>query len=78
MPQIGWFEIIIIVILSILIIGPKDFPIVLRKIGSWMGSIKSYFSEIQKNMTDMENVIEDEISIEQNHSNQTKDKKKDE
>jgi len=78
MPQIGWFEILVIVFLAILIIGPKDFPIVLRKIGSWMGSIKSYFSEIQKNMTDMENVIEDEISIEQNHSNQTKDKKKDE
>ena len=78
MPQIGWFEILVIVFLAILIIGPKDFPIVLRKIGSWMGSIKSYFREIQKNMTDMENVIEDEISIEQNHSNQTKDKKKDE
>ena len=78
MPQIGWFEILVIVFLAILIIGPKDFPIVLRKIGSWIGSIKSYFSEIQKNMTDMENVIEDEISIEQNHSNQTKDKKKDE
>ena len=78
MPQIGWFEILVIVFLAILIIGPKDFPIVLRKIGSWMGSIKSYFSEIQKNMHDMENVIEDEISIEQNHSNQTKDKKKDE
>ena len=78
MPQIGWLEILVIVFLAILIIGPKDFPIVLRKIGSWMGSIKSYFSEIQKNMTDMENVIEDEISIEQNHSNQTKDKKKDE
>ena len=78
MPQIGWFEILVIVFLAILIIGPKDFPIVLRKIGSWMRSIKSYFSEIQKNMTDMENVIEDEISIEQNHSNQTKDKKKDE
>ena len=78
MPQIGWVEILVIVFLAILIIGPKDFPIVLRKIGSWMGSIKSYFSEIQKNMTDMENVIEDEISIEQNHSNQTKDKKKDE
>ena len=78
MPQIGWFEILVIVFLAILIIGPKDFPIVLRKIGGWMASIKSYFSEIQKNMTDMENVIEDEISIEQNHSNQTKDKKKDE
>jgi len=78
MPQIGWFEILIIVVLSILIIGPKDFPIVLKKIGGWMGSVKRYFSEIQKDMTDMKNAAEDEISIEKNYSNQTKDKKKDE
>ena len=78
MPQIGWFEILVIVVLSILIIGPKDFPIVLKKIGNWMGSIKRYFSEIQKDMTDMQNVVEDEIALEKNHSNQTKNKKKDE
>ena len=78
MPQIGWFEILIIVVLSILIIGPKDFPIVLKKIGGWMSSIKRYFSEIQKDMTDMEKAVEDEISLEKNYSNKTKDKKKDE
>ena len=50
MPQIGWFEIVIIVVLSIIIIGPKDFPIVLKKIGGWMGSIKRYFNEIQKDI----------------------------
>ena len=78
MPQIGWFEILIIVVLSIVIIGPKDFPIVLKKIGNWMGYIKRYFSEIQKDMTDMENVVENEISLEKSNSNQTSDKKKDE
>ena len=78
MPQIGWFEILIIVVLSIVIIGPKDLPIVLKKIGSWMGYIKRYFREIQKDMADMENTLEDEISLEKNYSNQTKDKKKDE
>ena len=78
MPQIGWFEILIIVVLSIVIIGPKDFPVVLKKIGSWMGYIKRYFSEIQKDMTDMENTVEDEISLEKDYSNQTSDKKKDE
>ena len=77
MPQIGWFEILIIVVLSILIIGPKDFPIMLRKIGSWMGSLKRYINEIQKDMTDMENVVDDEISLEKNYSNKPKDKKKD-
>ena len=78
MPQIGWFEILIIVVLSILIIGPKDFPIVLKKIGGWMGTIKRYFSEIQKDVTDMENAVEDEISLEKNYLNNTKNKKKDE
>ena len=78
MPQIGWFEILIIVVLSIVIIGPKDFPVVLKKIGSWMGNIKRYFSEIQKDMTDMQNAVEDEISLEKNHLNKNDDKKKDE
>ena len=43
MPQIGWFEILIIVVLSIIIVGPKDFPIMLKKIGNWVGSFKNYF-----------------------------------
>ena len=77
MPQIGWFEILIIVVLAIIIIGPKDIPVVLKKMGSWVASIKRYFSEIQKDMTDMENVVEDEISLEKDYSNQTNDKKKD-
>jgi len=78
MPQIGWFEILIIVVLAILIIGPKDFPIVLKKIGGWMGSVKRYFHDIQKDVTDMESVVEKEISLEENYSKEVKDNKKDE
>ena len=79
MPQIGWFEILIIVVLAILIIGPKDFPIILRKIGGWMGSMKSYFAEIQKDMSNVKNIVDEEdISLEEEYSNNTQDKKKDE
>ena len=79
MPQIGWFEILVVVVLAILIIGPKDFPVVIRKIGNWTGSIKRYFKEIQKDVTNLHETIEDEISIEEKYSeNITKDKKKDE
>ena len=77
MPQIGWFEILIVVLLAILIIGPKDFPIMLKKIGSWVGSFKNYFSEMQKNMSDIENTVEDEISLEKDIANKA-DNKKDE
>ena len=53
MPQIGWFEILIIVAIAIIVIGPKDFPFVLKKIGSWIGSIKRYVSNIQQEVSDL-------------------------
>ncbi len=53
MPQIGWFEILIIVIIAIILIGPKDFPIVLKKIGSWIGSAKRYISNIQQEVSNI-------------------------
>ena len=77
MPQIGWFEILVVVVLAILIIGPKDFPIMVKKIGSWVGSFKNYFSEIQRDISDIKNVAEDNIYSEKDSSN-IDDKKKDE
>ena len=59
MPQIGWFEILLIVFIAIIVIGPKDFPLVLKKIGYWIGSIKRYVSNIQKEVSDIaENSVE--------------------
>ena len=62
MPQIGWFELLIIVVVAILVIGPKDFPIVLKKIGTWFGTIKRYISDIQQNVSEVTNtnIIEEE------------------
>ena len=57
MPQIGWFEILIIVVVAILVIGPKDFPKVLNKVGGWIGSTKRYFSDIQNKMTKLEDEV---------------------
>ena len=51
MPQIGWFEILIIVSIAIIVIGPKDFPIMLKKIGSWIGSVKKFASNIQNEVS---------------------------
>ena len=67
MPQIGWFEILIVVVLAILIIGPKDFPIMLKKIGSWVGSFKNYFNDMQRDITEMEDSIEEDFSEKKNN-----------
>ena len=72
MPQIGWFELLIVVLVAILVIGPKDFPIVLKKIGSWIGSTKRYFSDIQQKVNES---IEAESSVEEKYSKKNNDKK---
>ena len=46
MPTIGWFEILIIVAIAIVVLGPKDFPIMLKKVGSWIGTIKNYINNV--------------------------------
>ncbi len=55
MPQIDWFEILIIVSIAIIVVGPKDFPVMLKKIGSWIGSVKKYVSSVQSEISSLEN-----------------------
>ena len=71
MPQIGWFELLLIIGLAVVIIGPKDFPIVLKKIGSWFGSIKRYISAVQSEVSNLE---ENTLDYE---NKEIKDKKED-
>ena len=60
MPQIGWLEILIIVSIAIIVVGPKDFPLMLKKMGSWIGSIKRYLSDVQTQVSEItEKSIED-------------------
>ena len=78
MPQIGWLEILIIVSLAIIIVGPKDFPVMLKKVGSWIGSAKRYVSNVQNEVSSMEDeakTIYDDSDIKSNKDNL--DKKKD-
>tara|TARA_Y100001970_G_scaffold90028_1_gene113469 strand:+ start:5500 stop:5730 length:231 start_codon:yes stop_codon:yes gene_type:complete len=74
MPQIGWFEILIIVVVAILVIGPKDFPVVLKKIGNWIGTTKKYFSEIQNKVEKLDEDL-DESAVEDKYSTKNKDNK---
>ena len=71
MPQIGWFEILIIVSIAIIVVGPKDFPIMLKKVGGWIGSAKRYILNVQSEFSS----IEDEAkNIYENSDNKTKQK----
>ena len=58
MPTIGWFEILIVVAIAIVVLGPKDFPVMLKKAGSWIGTAKRYVTNIQNEVSNLE--IDDE------------------
>ena len=57
MPTIGWLEILIVVAIAIIVLGPKDFPVMLKKVGSWIGSTKKYINNIQNEVSNID--IED-------------------
>jgi len=54
MPTIGWFEILIIAAVAIIVLGPKDFPVMLKKVGSWVGTTKKYINNIQNEVSNIE------------------------
>ena len=58
MPTIGWFEILIVVAIAIVVLGPKDFPLMLKKAGSWIGTAKRYIGDIQNEVSNID--IDDE------------------
>ena len=69
MPQIGWLEIFVIVSIAIIVVGPKDFPLMLKKMGSWIGSIKRYVSDVQ---TQVSEIADENIDNENKNNNSIK------
>ena len=53
MFDIGWTEITFILIVTIIVIGPKELPRVLRTVGQWIGKAKSMTSEFRGHVDDM-------------------------
>ncbi|MDA8584605.1 Sec-independent protein translocase protein TatB [bacterium] len=60
MPQIGWLEILTVVVIAIIVLGPKEFPIALKKIGSYFSKLKNTLSNFQREVS----AVTDNIDIE--------------
>ena len=74
MPQIGWLEILAIVIIAILVLGPKEFPIALKKIGSYVGKLKNTLSNFQREVSSVTSELDIEKDLSKEEKNKTKDK----
>ena len=71
MPQIGWLEILVVVIIAILVLGPKEFPIALKKIGTYFGKLKNTLSSFQREISS----VSEDIDIEKDLTNQNNTKR---
>ena len=47
MFDIGWSELLVIAVVAIVVIGPKDLPRVLRSVGKWTGQVKRMARDFQ-------------------------------
>ena len=74
MPQIGWLEILAVVIIAILVLGPKEFPIALKKIGSYIGKLKSTLSSFQIEVSSVTSDLDLEEDKKKVKDNKLKDK----
>src|SRR3569832_1603029 len=76
MFDIGFSEIVLIAIVALLVVGPKEFPTLVRKVGEWAGAIRravnAVKSEIDKEVhkaDEIKRLMERELEIAEAHKN---------
>jgi len=62
LPSIGFPEMLVIALLAIIFVGPKDLPKLMRTIGHWMGRIRAMGNEFKSAFDDMD-INEDVAAI---------------
>ena len=53
MFDIGWSEMAVILMVALIVIGPKDLPRVARTVGKWTGKARGMAREFQRSLDDM-------------------------
>tara|TARA_B100000767_G_scaffold272217_1_gene299436 strand:- start:1397 stop:1630 length:234 start_codon:yes stop_codon:yes gene_type:complete len=74
MPQIGWLEILTVVIIAILVLGPKEFPIALKKIGSYVSKLKNTISNFQREVSTATSDLDIDEDLTKEENNKKKNK----
>jgi sec-independent protein translocase protein TatB len=47
MFDIGFSEIVLIAVIALLVVGPQEFPALVRNIGSWLGKARQFMGAVK-------------------------------
>lgn len=75
MLDIGWVEILFIMGLALLIFGPKELPVVLRTIGSFIGRLRNMLFAFEQQVKHQMHDVTDTLNVNEGSSIQNAEKK---
>ena len=53
LPEVGGSELVLIAIVALIVVGPKDLPLMLRKLGQFVGKLRGMASEFRASFDEM-------------------------
>ena len=53
LPEVGMTELIVIAIVALIVVGPKDLPVLLRRFGQFMAKLRGMASEFRASFDEM-------------------------
>lgn len=58
MPSIGWAEMMVMLVLALVVVGPRDLPRLLRIVGGWVRQVRSVAFDFQRQFDSMSRDME--------------------
>lgn len=58
MLEFGGWEIFVVLALALIVVGPKDLPVLVRKVGQWVGKARSMARDFQAGMNEAAREVE--------------------
>lgn len=52
-PEVAPTELVVVAIVALIVVGPKDLPVLLRKIGQWMAKVRGLAADFKSSFSEM-------------------------
>jgi sec-independent protein translocase protein TatB len=53
LPDVGATELMIVAIVALVVVGPKDLPVLMRKVGQWVAKMRGLAAEFRSSFDEM-------------------------